>query len=155
MRGKSFSPYLLISLSPHLFFSFGEGVKHETGNDTQEADEEGEMVGFRWIRVIRKLKALDDLSEEGHEDCDSSHVKEIDPGHHRARDREGKEFLDVRIDPHPKGVEEAYEEEENPVTEGVLNLYNPGQGKETKGIKAQSHKGYHFSGGKGSIGKTA
>lgn len=94
------------------------------------------MIGFRWIRVIRKLKAPDDLSQERHEDRDSSHVKEIDPCHHRTGDGEGKEFLDVRIDPHPKGVEEAHEEEENPVTEGVLNLYNPGQGKETEGIKA-------------------
>ncbi len=111
------------------------------------------MVGFGWIRVIRKLKALDDLSQERHEDCDSGHVKEIDPGHHRTGDREGKEFLDVRIDPHPKGVEEADEEEENPETVRVLHPDDTGQGKEAKSIEAQSHQSYHFSGGKGSIGK--
>ena len=94
------------------------------------------MIGFRWVRVIRKLKAFDDLSQERHENCGACHIKEIGPCHHRTGDGERKEFFDMRVDPHPKGVKEADEEKENLVTERVPHLYSPGQWKETEGIKA-------------------
>jgi hypothetical protein len=55
--------FLPISLSPALpIFFFREGVKDHTGNHTQEADEEREVIGLSWISLIDLGEGFDDLS---------------------------------------------------------------------------------------------
>jgi hypothetical protein len=57
----SFSPHLLISLSPNLFFRFGEGVENDARYHPNETDKEGKMISLGWVEMARSGEGFDDF----------------------------------------------------------------------------------------------
>ena len=70
------------------------------------------MVGFGRVSVIYPGKGFNHFSQNRHEEGCSSHGEEIDVGHHRPRYRNGKGISGVRIDQHPKAMEETDKKED-------------------------------------------
>ena len=86
--------------------------------------------------MIASGKRFDYPSQKGHEDGCPSHGEEINHCHGCACNGDGKEFLCMGVDDHPKTAEETDGEEDEAIPERALNLQNPDQREEAQSVKS-------------------